>query len=31
MDTTIIAGAVIAYLVVLLAFVLRNNWLAAHS
>lgn len=30
MDTIIVAGAVIAYLIVLFAFVLRNNWLASR-
>jgi hypothetical protein len=29
MDTTIVAGMIIAYLLILLVFVLRNNWLAA--
>jgi hypothetical protein len=31
MDATIFAGMVVAYLIVVFALILRNNWLAAKS
>ncbi len=31
MENGIIVGAIVAYFIVMFAFILRNNWLAAKS